>query len=191
MSSADIDRIYEELLQIYTVRYPYNSKRVLSYKIMELIRDGKTREQAILTLYEKEGKITLAEARELGEAFRKKKEEEIEKQIKEHKKRVEKITLLFSKGELDEESYKAAIKPFEEKIAMLEKEKKEDEIKMLEDKLAKLKSEIREEVTVKPEPELVELPAPPPTAPTRRLDLETALKYFIHGFAFSINLHFL
>ena len=56
MSSADIDKIYKELLQIYSARYE-NPKAVLSYKIIELKREGKTREKAILTLYEEEGKI--------------------------------------------------------------------------------------------------------------------------------------
>lgn len=167
MSPMDIDEIYEKLLEIYEVRYPYNARQMLLYKTSELVREGRTREKAILTLYEEEGKITRAEAEELGEAIRKKKEETIEQQIKEHKKRVKKLTLLFSKGELDEESYKAAIKPLEEKIAKLEREKKE-------------------EATVKFKRELVELPAPPPTVPTERLDLKTISKYFIHGFAFSV-----
>lgn len=169
MSSADIDEIYEELLQIYKVRYPHNPRHVLSYKISELVREGRTRKKAILRLYEEEGKITRAEAEELEEAIRKKKEEAIEQQIKEHKKSVEKLTLLFSKGELNEESYKAAIKPLEEKIARLEREKKEEEI----DKLKQ---------------ELVELPAPTPTAPTpaKKIDLRTISKYFLHGFAFSV-----
>jgi len=56
MSSADIDKIYEELLKIYSARYG-NPKEVLAYKIIELKREGKTREEAILTLYEEEGKI--------------------------------------------------------------------------------------------------------------------------------------
>lgn len=186
MSSADIDEIYQELLQIYKVRYPDNPRHVLSYKISELVREGRTREKAILILYEAEGKITRAEAKELGEAIRKKKAEALEQQIKKHKKSVKKLTLLFSKDELDEESYKAAIKPLEEKIARLEQEKKEDEIKSLEKKLAKLKREEKEEATVKLKRKSVELPAPPPTAPTKRLDPKILSKYFIHGFAFSI-----
>ena len=186
MSPADIDEIYDKLLEIFQVRYPYNPRDVLSYKISELVGEGRTRENAILTLYEREGKITLTEARELGETIRKEKEETSEKQIKEHKKSVETLTLLFSKGELAEESYKAAIKPLEDKIARLEKEKKEDEIKVLEEKLAKLKSVNREEATPKPRRESIELPAPPPTAPTKKLDLKTISKYFIHGFAFSL-----
>jgi len=186
LSSANIGEIYEELLAIFKVRYPYNSREVLNYRISELVGEGRTRENAILTLYEREGKITLAEAQELGEAVRKEKEEDIEKQITEHKKSIGKLTLLFSKGELNEESYKAAIKPLEEKISRLEREKKEDEIKVLEEKLEKLKSRNREAATLKPKRELVELPAPPPTAPTKRLDLKTILKYFAHGFAFSM-----
>lgn len=186
MSSADIDEIYEELLQIYKARYPHNPRQVLFYKISELVRGGKTREKAILTLYEEEGKITRAEAEELGEAIRKKKEKAIEQQIKEHKKSMEKLTLLFSKGELDEESYKTTIKPLKEKIARLEREKREEEIKSLEERVAKLKREGKEEATVKLKRELAELAAPPPTAPTKRLDLKTISKYFIHGFAFSI-----
>lgn len=186
MSSADIDEIYEELLKIYKVKYPSNPKHVLSYKISELMGEGRTREGAVLTLYEKEGKITRTEARELEKAVRKKREEAIEQQIMENKKSVEKLTLLFSKGELNEESYEAAIKPLEEKIAKLEIEKKEEEIKSLEKRLTALKTEATEEETVKPRRGLAELPAPPPAAPTKRLDFKTISKYFIHGFAFSV-----
>ncbi len=186
MSSADIDEIYEELLKIYKVKYPHNPKHVLSYKISELMGEGRTRESAVLTLYEKEGKITRTEARELEKAVRKKREEAIEQQIMENKKSVEKLTLLFSKGELNEESYEAAIKPLEEKIAKLEIEKKEEEIKSLEKRLTALKTEATEEETVKPRRGLAELPAPPPAAPTKRLDFKTISKYFIHGFAFSV-----
>jgi predicted RND superfamily exporter protein len=159
---------------------------VLSYKISELVGEGRNRENAILALYEREGKITLTEARELGKAIRKEKEETIEKQIEEHKKSLETLSVLFSKGELTEESYEAAIKPLEDKIARLEREKKEDEIKVLEEKLAKLQSVNREEATPKPKRESIELPAPPPTAPTKRLGFKTISKYFMHGFAFSL-----
>lgn len=166
MSSADIDEIYEELLKIYEDHY-INPKKILSYKIIELMNKGRSRENAILALYETEGKITPAEAEVLEEEARKKKEEAIEQQIKKHKKSLKKLALLFSKGELDEESYRAAIKLHEEKMAKLETEKKG-------------------EATVRPKRELVELPAPPPTAPTKRLDFQTISKYFIHGFAFSV-----
>jgi hypothetical protein len=177
MSSADIDELYEELLKIYKDRY-ISPKKILSYKIIELMKEGRSRENAILALYETEGKITPAEAEVLEEEarkkkqtleaeIRKKKEEAIEQQIKKHKKSLEKLALLFSKGELDEESYRAAIKLHEEKTAKLETEKKE-------------------EATVKHKRESIELPAPPPTAPTKRLDFQTISKYFIHGFAFSI-----
>ncbi len=177
MSAADIDEIYEELLQIYNTQY-INPKEILSYKIIELMKEGRSRENAILTLYEREGKIAPAEVEVLEEDaikkkqalekdIRKKKEDTIRQQIKDHKKSLEKLALLLSKGELDEESYRAAIKPHEEKIAKLEKEKKD-------------------EATVKLKRESVELPAPPPTAPTKRLDPKILSKYFIHGFAFSV-----
>jgi hypothetical protein len=158
MSSATIDEIYDKLLEIFQVRYPYNPREMLSYKISELVEEGRTRENAILTLYEREGKITLTEARELGETFRNEKEETIEKQIKEHKKSVETLALLFSKGELAEESYEAAKKPLEDEIARLEKEKKEDEIEVLEERLAELKSVTGDEAA--PKRESIELPAP-------------------------------
>jgi hypothetical protein len=160
MASATIDEIYDKLLEIFQVRYPYNPREVLSYKISELVGEGRTRENAILILFEREGKTTLTEARELGETVRKEKEETIEKQIKEHKKSVETLTLLFSKGELTEESYEAAIKPLEHKIARLEKEKKEDEIKVLEERLAELKSVTGDEAAPKPKRESIELPVP-------------------------------
>ena len=167
MSSTDIDEVYEKLLQFYE-GYT-DPKRILHYHISELVREGRTREEAIITLYEKKAKLTPAEAEKLKETIKKKKEGVIEQQIKEYEKSMKKLTLLFSKGDLNEESYKAAIKPLEKKIARLEREKKEEE-------------------TVKPKRESVELSAPPPTtlAPAKRLDLKTISKYFIHGFAFSV-----
>ncbi len=177
MSATDINEIYEELLQIYNAQY-INPKDILSYKIIELMKDGRSRENAILTLYEREGKIAPAEVEVLEEDaikkkqalekdIRKKKEDTIRQQIVDHKKSLEKLALLLSKGELDEESYRAAIKHHGEKIAKLENEKKD-------------------EAPVKLKRESVELPAPPPPAPTKGLDLKILSKYFMHGFAFSI-----
>jgi len=77
MSSVDINEIYEKLLQIYEARYDYtNPKAMLHYRINELVREGKTKEDAILTLYEKEGELTRAEKEKVKGVIRKKKAEE-------------------------------------------------------------------------------------------------------------------
>lgn len=148
MSSVDVDKIYKELLRIYSARY-VNPKTILNYRIIELKREGKTREEAILALYEENGKITRAEAERLEEAVkrkkaeeekekleesirekkaekeeavRKKKEEEaIEKQIQDYEKRIERLTILFSDGEISEESYERATRTIEKSIDKLRK----------------------------------------------------------------------
>ena len=79
MSSVEIDKIHGKLLQIYEARYT-NPKAVLHYRISELVRAGKTREEAIITLYEEEGKLTSAQAEKLrkrGEEAVMKKPEEV------------------------------------------------------------------------------------------------------------------
>jgi len=112
MSSVDISEIYEKLLQIYETRYDYaNPKSVLSYEIFLLEREGKTREDAILTLYEEEGELTREEKEKITEVTMKKKEKDVER-----------LTTLFSKGEISEESYKRAIEPIEKDIDKLRKE---------------------------------------------------------------------
>lgn len=183
MFSTEIDEIYEELLRIYEVKYPYNPKRVLSYRITELKREGRSREEAILKLYRNEGRITQTEAEELGKTIKRSKIGAIEEKIKEHEKNVEKLTLLFSKGELNELSYKAAKKPLEEIIAKLQEEKKDEEGKSLEERLA---ASNREAAAIGHRSESVELATPSPTTALERLGLRTISKYFAHGFTFSI-----
>lgn len=116
MSSVDIDEIYEKLLQIYEVEYT-NPKHVLHYRILELVREGRTREEAIIALYEEKAKLTPAEAEKLREA-----EEAIKRQISDYERSIERLTNLFSKGEISEETYKRAIRTIEKNIDELQKE---------------------------------------------------------------------
>jgi len=112
MSSVDISEIYEKLLQIYETRYDYtNPKAVLNYRINELVREGRIKEDAILTLYEEEGELTREEKEKIKEVIIKKKERSIER-----------LTTLFSKGEISEEPYKRAIETIEKDIDKLRKE---------------------------------------------------------------------
>lgn len=184
MPPSDIDEIYEELLQIYRVKYPHNPRQVLHYKVTELVREGSSREKAILKIYEDEGRVTHTEAEELGEAIRKRKMEAIDQQIREHEKSMEKLSLLYSEGELPEESYKAAIKPLEEVIAKLRREKEED-AKSPDERLAALKRE-ESEAPIRSTSGSVDSVAPSQTAQRVRWSPRTIWKYFIHGFLFSI-----
>jgi len=48
VSSVDINEMYEKLLQIYEVRHGSTAPRaLLYYRTNELVREGKTREEAI------------------------------------------------------------------------------------------------------------------------------------------------
>jgi len=83
MSSADIDEIYEKLLKIYEVRYNYaNPRMMLYYRINQLVREGRTREEVIKTLYEEEGELTSEEEKKLEGSTRRKKGEEAIKKTK-------------------------------------------------------------------------------------------------------------
>jgi len=118
MSSVDVNETYEKLRQIYETRYT-NPKEVLYYRINELVRKGRTREEAILALYEEEKK----KEEEAKEAIKKgEREEAIKQQIYDYERSVERLTILFSKGEIGEESYKKATETIEKNIDKLRKE---------------------------------------------------------------------
>jgi len=71
VSSVDINEMYEKLLQIYEVRHGSTAPRaLLYYRTNELVREGKTREEAIKKLYEEEGELTRAEKEKLKEPMR-------------------------------------------------------------------------------------------------------------------------
>lgn len=117
-------------------------------KVKELIEKGRTREKAILEV-SKNMKFLVSEeeVEKWLKELRKKKpriEEEVskqkmEQQIKDYKKSIERLTTLFSKGEIGEESYKIAIKRIERNINELRSGK---EVSVVEE---------RKETIVKPE----------------------------------------
>jgi len=110
-------------------------------QVKELIEKGRTRKEAILEVSktmklqvsEAETELWLKELRkETPRMTQKVTERRMELRIKEYKKAIEKLTTLFSKDEISEESYKVAIKKIEkdieglrsgEKIAVIEEEK--------------------------------------------------------------------
>ncbi len=110
LKETQVGAFYEELLRYYFSRHT-NPKEILYYRINELVRQGKTRDEAIRALYEEE---------KPGEAIaRKKTEEAIEKQVSDHERSLERLTILFSKGEINEESYKLAVKTIEKEMEEL------------------------------------------------------------------------
>lgn len=93
-------------------------------KVKELIEKGRTRKEAILEV-SKNMKFQVSETevekwlKRLREPPRKVKEtaeQKMEQQIKEYEKSIERLTTLFSKGEIGEEAYKIAIKKIEKDI---------------------------------------------------------------------------
>ncbi len=110
LKEVHVEALYEELLRYYSTQHT-NPKEILYYRIKELQREGRTREEAILALYEEE---------KPGEAIsRRKAQEAVEKQILEREKTLERLTILFSKGEINEESYRIGVKEIEKDMKNL------------------------------------------------------------------------
>lgn len=162
MSSEETDKIREKLLQIYATRYQ-KPEWVLNHYVDGLVKEGKTREEAILHLYQKETKEErssnevdeiykklLAEYAEKGytdpegtleltvkshvdegktreqailEIWKRERARmpryEIEQNIEQFRERISRLAVLFSKGEISEESYKDSVKAIEENIDRL------------------------------------------------------------------------
>jgi len=116
-------------------------------RVKELMEKGRTRKEAILEV-SKNMKFDVSEAeveKWLKVLKKEKPSEEIKKvakmeqQIKDYEKSVERLTTLFSRGEISEESYKRAIKTIERNINELRSGK---EVSVVEE---------RKETIVKPE----------------------------------------
>lgn len=97
-------------------------------KVKELIEKGKTRKEAILQI-SKNMRFQVSETKvekwlkrlkkETPKATDKVAKQKVEQQIKENQKSIERLTTFFSKGEINEESYKRAIKTIERNIDQL------------------------------------------------------------------------
>ncbi|MGD8544567.1 MAG: hypothetical protein PVH12_00180 [Candidatus Bathyarchaeota archaeon] len=101
-----------------------NAKAVLDDTISELMKEGRTREQAIQHLYENpEERDRIVKERKDREARQTKEELDRVEQHKQEVKRLEEkianLTVLYSQGEIGEESYKTALKTLEEEMARL------------------------------------------------------------------------
>jgi len=122
--SSEVDEIYEKLLTKYKEEKYVNPRAVLNYDIDSLTKEGKTRDEAILHLYmhPESGRLKREEKerlRQQTEILRQKEEKEREEKITELKERIARLTILFSKGEISEESYKTAVKTLEKNIENL------------------------------------------------------------------------
>lgn len=163
MSSEETDRIRERLLQIYARRYQ-KPEFVLNHHIDDLVKEGKTREQAVLHLYRqatKEERLSdevddtykklLIEYAEKGftnpegtleltlktfvdegktreqailelwgkESHRAHRREEVEEEIEQYRRKINRLAVLFSQGEISEDSYKESVKAIEGNISRL------------------------------------------------------------------------
>jgi len=97
-------------------------------KVKELIEKGKTRKEAILQI-SKNMRFQVSETKvekwlkglkkETPKVAGEVAKQKVEQQIKEYQKSIERLTTLFSKGEINEESYKRAIKTIERNIDQL------------------------------------------------------------------------
>jgi len=117
-------------------------------KVKELIEKGITRKEAILEVSKNmKFQVSVEEVKEWLKELKKKEprtvkevaKRKMEQQIKDYEKSIERLTNIFSKGEISEESYKIAIKKIERNIDELRSGK---EVSVIEE---------RKETIVKPE----------------------------------------
>jgi len=174
MSSEEIKTIYKKLVQSYVNDYPradplWVLNEVLNKHIEAYIRyEWKAKEPAILDLALRNG-IEIPKVKELMEKGRTRKEAIVEVSKK----------MQFQISETEVENWlKELRKEKLRKVKKVAKREMEPQIKDYE--------KTREEEIAKPKWELFGLPTPPPTEPTKGLNLKTISKYFIHGLAFSI-----
>jgi hypothetical protein len=102
----EVDEIYKRLLVVYVEKGFINPEGVLKNTIKMLVDEGRTREEAILHLWKKEDAGTP-------------KRYDNEQQIEQFKEKIKRLAVLFSKGEISEESYKTSVKSIEENIDRL------------------------------------------------------------------------
>lgn len=113
--SANEESTYDKLLSRYSRSYHKSAvKNVLESDIASLVRKGRTREQAINEI-----------AKRKGIRFSSATESKIEKpQSSADSMRkistIKKLAVLFAKGEISEETYKASVQVLEEKLGGLE-----------------------------------------------------------------------
>ncbi len=161
MSSEETDRMLEELLKIYARRYQ-KPEFVLNHHIDGLVKEGRTKEQAVLFLYTQitkeeklseeveeiyrrlltkyadrgftnpegtleltlktfidEGKTRERAIRELwkNESYRSQNRHEVD--IEQLREKINRLAVLFSQGEISEDSYKESVKAIEGNIDRL------------------------------------------------------------------------
>lgn len=166
---SSIEEIYEKLVQIYAQEYR-NPSALLSYHISEFMAEGKTREEAILRLY-------LQKTKDETEKPLIEHDLAIEEEIGKLRKKVDAMTVPFSKGEMTEASYEKGIEEIEKSVRAL-----------------KAKEKIPKTTRKEPEPPAtISEPAEPSAIVTpveegapAFLNRRNLAKYFVHGIAFSI-----
>lgn len=102
-SSVEIDETYKKLLIEYSMKGLTNAEAVLENTIKTFVDEGRTREQAIHEIWEKE-------------MARMPSRHEIEQSIEHSREKIDRLAVLFSQGEISEESYKSSVKAIEENI---------------------------------------------------------------------------
>jgi hypothetical protein len=119
VSSKATDEMYRRLLRIFDAEGYKDSKAVLEWSIMELMKDGRTREEAIFHIYAHE------EEKERQEIAVRGGRSLVDQQVKQLEEKIGRLTILFSKGEIGEEGYKTALKTLEEELLNLKPQAKE------------------------------------------------------------------
>jgi len=120
-------------------------------KVKELIENGKERKEAILEV-SKNMKFQVSDAevenwikalkkdRKATDEIKKYEEQRRQREIKEYEKSLERLTTLFSKGEISEESYKRAINTIERNIDQLRGGKEDSIAEEKKEKIVRSKS---------------------------------------------------
>ncbi len=92
-----VDELYKKLLTEYAQKGFTNPEATLEHTIQTFVDKGKTRHQAILEMWEKESVWVRGRGQE----------------------KIRRLAVLFSRGEISEESYKSSVKAIEEETARL------------------------------------------------------------------------
>ena len=127
ISSKEVDATYQRLLKRYRDEGYVNPKAVLDYNIQEMMKEGLTEKEAISHLYKfpEDGRVEREEKKQQApnvEDLEQKKRDEVKQKIVELRKKISQLTVLFSKGEINEESYKTAVKAVENEMDNLNDE---------------------------------------------------------------------
>lgn len=149
----DVDKLYGELLENFKKKGYVNPKAMLDYRLKQLMEEGRTRGQAILHFSfhpEEEKRLEAAEKQTSGKAEISSSGQQTADghRVKELEEKIARMTVLFSSGEIGEESYKTALRTLENELKDLKPNREPFRVKPRQT----LVDEISSDLSWKPSP---------------------------------------